>query len=136
MIKIKIDYRKCTGCKLCEEVCSLQHVEGTFQPEKSRIRVYDHENLYFPIIAGPYTEAACNSRHVTIVEGHEFDDCIFCRASCPVKPIFREPDTDIPLKCDFCGEPPNPQCVSVCINGALVLVDDESDNSSSEKKGE
>lgn len=134
MARIKIDHRKCTGCRLCEMACSLQHVENTFQPSRSRIRVFVYKNLYFPTIAGPYTEAACNSQHVTMVDGQEFDACIFCRASCPVKPIFKEPDTEIPLKCDFCGEPPDPQCVSVCINGALVLVE-EDENKPQEKAG-
>jgi Fe-S-cluster-containing hydrogenase component 2 len=134
VLKIRIDYRKCTGCRLCEEVCSLEHT-GAFQPTRSRIRVFVQENFYFPIIAGPYTESACNARHVTQVDGEEFDACILCRASCPVKPIFKEPDTEIPLKCDFCGEPPNPQCVSVCINKALVLVDDEEEPKEEEKTG-
>jgi benzoyl-CoA reductase subunit BamC len=58
------------------------------------------------------------------VDGHEVDGCVLCRASCPEKTIYKEPDTAIPLKCDFCGEPPDPECVKWCAAEALVLVDD------------
>ena len=45
---------------------------------------------------------------------------MLCRASCPEKTIYKEPDTAIPLKCDFCGEPPDPECVKWCAAEALV----------------
>jgi len=38
--------------------------------------------------------------------------------------VFREPDTEIPLKCDHCGEPvTNALCVKWCTSGALTLVE-------------
>jgi benzoyl-CoA reductase subunit BamC len=123
--RIVIDPNKCTGCHCCEIACSLQHVEGTVNPQRSRIRVFREGDLFFPVIAGPYTEAMCNSRHMVIIDGREHDACIFCRASCPAKPIFKEPDIGIPLKCDFCGEQPDPQCVKVCPSGALTLEEEE-----------
>ena len=123
MAKIVIDPTKCTGCCLCEIACSLQHNEGIINPQRSRIRIFREGDLIFPVIAGPYTEAGCNSRHILVINGQEFDACIFCRASCPARPIFKEPDVDIPLKCDFCGDPPDPQCVRWCGTDALTLVD-------------
>ena len=125
MPKIKIDHKKCTGCRLCETACSLQHVENTINPKRSRIRVFTIGDYCYPVIAGPYTEASCNSKTYDVIDGYLYDACILCRASCPVKPIFKEPDIDIPLKCDFCGEPPDPQCVQVCHHGALTLVEDQ-----------
>jgi Fe-S-cluster-containing hydrogenase component 2 len=127
VIRIKINHDKCTGCRLCELICSLHHMEGIFNPKKARIAVFSEEHIYYPVIAGPYTDAECNSRNVVVVREREFDGCALCRASCPAKPVFKEPDTEIPLKCDFCGEPPDPQCVKVCVQGALTLVEDESD---------
>ena len=123
MPKIIIDASKCSGCHCCEIACSLQHVEDTVNPLRSRIRVFHEGDFIFPLIAGPYTEASCNSKHIAVIDGKEYDACIFCRASCPTKSIFKEPDLDIPLKCDFCGEPPDPQCVKVCATGALTLED-------------
>ncbi len=124
MPKILIDIDKCSGCRFCEVACSLFHT-GTVNPQRSRIRVFREGYLFLPLIAGPYTEAACTLKQVAVVGGQELDACIFCRASCPDKPIFKEPDVDIPLKCDFCGEPPDPQCVRVCPSGALTLVEEE-----------
>jgi benzoyl-CoA reductase subunit BamC len=122
--RIKIDYSKCTACRLCELACSLQHIDSTFNPKKSRIRIFADGILCYPVIAGPYTDAECNAQNYIVIGDHEYDGCVLCRASCPAKPIFKEPDTDIPLKCDFCGDPPDPQCVKVCAKEALILVDE------------
>jgi benzoyl-CoA reductase subunit BamC len=120
-MRIKIDHTKCTGCKLCEVVCSLQHTDA-INPWRSRIRVFMGEDFCLPVIAGPYTEAACNSKGIVLVDGVEVDGCVVCRASCPVKTAFKEPDTAIPLKCDFCGDPPDPQCVKWCEADALSMA--------------
>jgi len=120
--RIVIDIDKCVGCRLCEIACSLHHT-GSVNPQKSRIRVFQLGHRFFPVIAGPFTDAMCNSRHMVVIDGKEYDACMLCRASCPAKPVFKEPDTGIPLKCDFCGEPPDPQCVKVCFSGALTLAD-------------
>lgn len=122
-MRIKIDYTKCCGCKLCEVACSLQHT-GSINPWRSRIRVFVTEEFCLPVIAGPYTDAACNSKAVIIIDGKEVDECVVCRASCPSKSAFKEPGTAIPLKCDFCGEPPDPQCVKWCAAEALTLVEE------------
>jgi len=122
-MRIKIDHKTCTGCKQCEVVCSLAHTESV-NPWRSRIRVWVGEEFCYPVIAGPYTEAACNSKGTRFVEGMEMDECITCRASCPSKSVYKEPDTGIALKCDFCGDPPNPQCVQWCAPNCLTLVEE------------
>ena len=81
------------------------------------------EEFCLPVIAGPYTEASCNSKETLVVDGVEVSACVVCRASCPVKSVYKEPDTAIPLKCDFCGDPPDPQCVKWCAPNALTLVE-------------
>ena len=122
-MRIKIDHTKCCGCKLCEVACALKHTEGV-NLQRSRIRVFIGEEFCLPVIAGPYTEAACNSKDVVIIDGKEIDGCVVCRASCPVKFVYKEPDTAIPLKCDFCGDPPDPECVKWCAPEALTLIED------------
>jgi benzoyl-CoA reductase subunit BamC len=121
-MRIKIDHSQCTGCKLCEVACSLKHT-GAINPWRSRIRVFSFEEFCIPVIAGPYTEAACNSKDNMFMEGKEIDGCVPCRASCPTKSTFKEPDTAIPLKCDFCGDPPDPECVKWCEPDALTMVE-------------
>ena len=123
MKKIKIDYTKCTGCRYCEAACSLNHVANLANPKGSRIRVLAENEHFFPVIAGPYTDAKCNSRSLIVIEGRAYDKCVMCRAACPMKPIFKDPATAAALKCDFCGEPPNPSCVKWCRTGALELVE-------------
>lgn len=82
---------------MCEIVCSLQHT-ATVNPWRSRIRVFVGEEFCLPVIAGPYAEAACNSKDKVMVDGIEVDGCVVCRASCPTKSVYKEPDTGIPLK--------------------------------------
>jgi benzoyl-CoA reductase subunit BamC len=81
----------------------LQHT-GTINPKRSRIRVFIDGDTFFPVIA---------SKRTVITKEKEYN--------VPAKPIFREPETGIPLRCDLCGPPPDPQCVKVCLSGALVF---------------
>ena len=37
-LRIEIEKKKCTGCHLCEMVCSLSHL-GVLNPSKSAIRI-------------------------------------------------------------------------------------------------
>ncbi|MBU1056339.1 MAG: hypothetical protein KKC46_21305 [Proteobacteria bacterium] len=124
-IRIKIDHSKCTGCRHCETACSSNHYENLVNPALSRIRVYIDEaaNQFFPVIAGPFTEAECTCKYDVIIDGKEFDECAVCRASCPRRTWFREPDTGVALKCDLCGEPADPHCVQICNHGALSIVE-------------
>lgn len=127
---IKIDPDKCTGCRACEAICSAFHNEYSLvNSKRSRIRVFfDEENdLYVPVLAGQYTDAECNGRHITVIRGKEYDECSFCRSSCPSRDLFKEPDSAIPLKCDMCGEPPQPEplCVKWCLSDALTYLERE-----------
>lgn len=122
MAKIKVDFGKCTGCRHCETACSLSHLEGIVNPNRARIKVIIEGDHFYPVISGPFTDAECTSKANLVIAGREYDECTICRASCPAKPIFKEPETGIPLKCDMCGEPPDPNCVKWCASGALTLM--------------
>jgi benzoyl-CoA reductase subunit BamC len=134
---IRINASKCTGCRSCEVICSAFHYDSSLvNRERSRIRVIvDEENdSYVPIIAGPYTEAECPARYKLTIEGKEYDECFFCRSSCPSRDLFKEPDSGIPLKCDMCGEPPQdePLCVKWCMSDALMYVEREEEGEEAE----
>ena len=123
-LKIKVDHSKCNGCRHCEAACAIYHVEDGVNPHRSRIRIIKQGDEFFPVLAGPYTDAKCNVTNVIRIGDKEYDMCALCVASCPIKPVFREPDTEIPLKCDHCGEPvTNALCVKWCTSGALTLVE-------------
>ncbi len=115
-------------------ICSAFHSEpkyGIANPKRARIHVFkDEENdIFLPIFAGPYTDVECNSRQTVVVNDREYDACVFCRASCPAKTNFKEPDApDIPLKCDMCAEEPplsEPMCVKWCLSDALTCIEVE-----------
>lgn len=127
---IKIDANKCTGCRICEAICSAFHNDSLVNPKRSRIRIFwdEENNLFVPILAGQFTDAECNGRTVIVIDGKEYGQCSFCRASCPSRDLFKEPDAEeIPLKCDMCGEPPPEEllCIKWCLTDALTLVEEE-----------
>jgi benzoyl-CoA reductase subunit BamC len=141
---IKIDVDKCNGCRACETICSAFHAAPKYSstnPERSRIRVlFDPlKNIYVPVIAGEYTEAECNGRNIYTINEREYDECAFCRASCPSRDLFKEPDSGLPLKCDMCEEKSpeeEPLCVQWCINDALTYEEKEEEGEEEEKPGE
>ncbi|HJN78188.1 MAG TPA: (4Fe-4S)-binding protein [Myxococcota bacterium] len=125
---IKIDVDKCNGCRACEVICSSFHATPRFSsvnPARARIRVIRDplEDVYLPVYAGEYTAAECAGRDQYIIDGRRYEECSFCRASCPSRDIFTEPDSDLPLKCDMCESDPTleePWCVQWCLADALV----------------
>jgi benzoyl-CoA reductase subunit BamC len=138
---IKIDASKCTGCWACEVICSAFHSEySRVNRERSRIRVLvdNDKDLYVPVIAGPYTLGECPGRSEIAIDGKEYDECFFCRVSCPSRDLFKEPDSGLPLKCDMCGEPPQPEplCVKWCMSDALTYVEREEEEGAEEDEGD
>ncbi len=130
---LKIDVDKCNGCRACEAICSAFHAAPKYSssnPERSRIRVlFDPlKDIYVPVHAGEYTEAECIGRDIYTIDGKEYDECSFCRASCPSRGLFKEPDSGLPIKCDMCEDDPpqeEPLCVRWCLSDALTYEERE-----------
>jgi benzoyl-CoA reductase subunit BamC len=126
--EIRIDVDKCTGCRACETVCSAFHAKPRYSsvnPARSRIRVVTDEinDEYVPVRAGNFTRSECDGRHLYQLDGKRYSECSFCRAACPSRDFFIEPDSGLPLKCDMCeDEPPlsEPLCVTACLPGCLT----------------
>jgi benzoyl-CoA reductase subunit BamC len=124
---------KCNGCRACEVVCSSFHAAPRYSsnnPARSRIRVVREplRDIYLPVYAGEYTAAECTGRDKYILDGKEYNECDFCRASCPSRDLFKEPDSGLPLKCDMCEDTPalaQPKCVEWCLNDALIYEERE-----------
>jgi benzoyl-CoA reductase subunit BamC len=125
---IKIDVDKCNGCRACEVICSAFHANPKYSsnnPARSRIRMVRDplRDVYLPVYAGEYTKAECD----------------FCRASCPSRDFFKEPDSGLPIKCDMCedNEPgEKPLCVQWCLNNALTYEEREEEVEEGEKPGD
>jgi benzoyl-CoA reductase subunit BamC len=130
---IKVDTKKCVGCKACEIACSAFHAVprySSINTARSRIMVVMDEmtDVFVPIRAGDYAEAECNGRNTYVIDGKEYNECTFCPASCPSRDAFKEPDSGLPLKCDMCeSDPPieKPMCVDACTFGALTYEERE-----------
>jgi benzoyl-CoA reductase subunit BamC len=130
---IKIDLDKCNGCRACEVACSAFHAKPKYSsnnPARSRIRLIRDplKDVYLPVYAGEYTKAECGGRDKYVMDGKEYKECDFCRASCPSRDLFKEPDSGLPLKCDMCEDDPpleKPLCVQWCLNDALSYEERE-----------
>ena len=149
---LSINYQKCTGCRLCELVCSVSH-DGISNPARSRIRVmkWEAEGLYIPMSCQQCQDAPCmNVCPVKAISREEslarvmvdYDKCIGCRSCVAVCPFgamsFNTIDRKV-FKCDVCdGEP---QCVRFCdmkavdyVNADDVAVEKKRDAASRLKK--
>ena len=141
---IKIDVDKCNGCRACEIICSAFHASPKYSsnnPARSRIRVIRDAiaDIYVPVYAGEYAVAECAGRDKYIIDGKEYDECAFCRASCPSRGEFKEPDSGLPLKCDMCSSDPTlekPLCVQWCLNDALIYMEREEEVEEVEEQNE
>jgi benzoyl-CoA reductase subunit BamC len=130
---IKIDVDKCHGCRACEMICSAFHAQPRYSsnnPARSRIRVIRDPlaDIYIPVYAGEYAAAECTGRDRYTIDGKTYEECAFCRASCPSRDVFKEPDSGLPLKCDMCESDPTleePLCVTWCLADALIYEERE-----------
>jgi len=131
---LKIDYEKCTGCRLCELVCAVKH-DHVSNPMRSRIRVikWEAEGIYVPMACQQCADAPCvNACPVKALSMNEdlgrvevdYDVCIGCRTCVSVCPFggmqYISADKRV-VKCDLCDG--DPQCVRFCEVKALEFVD-------------
>ena len=140
---LAIDYEKCTGCRLCEMVCSVKH-DGVSNPHRSRITVVKWEwvGKYVPITCQQCQSAPCMevcpvkaiSRDKTldsvVVSDAVCIGCRMCVAVCPFGAMIFDKRANKVKKCDFCGG--EPQCARFCEPRAVRYV--ESTAVSNEKK--
>ena len=130
---IKVDADKCNGCRACEVICSAFHAQPQYSsvnPARARIQVIRHplKDIWVPVFAGEYVPAECPGRDQYTIDGKEYGECAFCRAACPSRDLFKEPDSGLPLKCDMCESDPSlsePMCVQWCMNDVLTYVERE-----------
>ncbi len=131
---LMINHEKCTGCRLCELVCSVKH-DGVSNPTRSRIKVmkWEMEGLYIPMSCQQCQDAPClNACPVGAISRNEelarvevdYDICIGCRTCVSVCPFgamsFNGIDRKV-IKCDLCDG--DPQCARFCDIKAVEYVD-------------
>lgn len=115
----------CTGCRICELVCSLQKT-GIVNPYLARIRVLrsSKDGMSKPIICRhckvPLCQQACPvpqamsldaATGAVVVNTDKCTRCLACVEACPFKAMWVGPGGEV-LKCDLCGG--EPVCVKYC----------------------
>jgi Fe-S-cluster-containing hydrogenase component 2 len=123
-MRIKVDSEKCSGCHLCEMVCSLYHL-GVINIEKSAIRIEKNDldiSLNFPYLCRQCKEMKClgSEKMQKNLEKKKFIWEIERINKCPFKGLNRFEENV--YHCDLCGGSPN--CVKVCTPGALTLINE------------
>ncbi|MHA2289307.1 MAG: 4Fe-4S dicluster domain-containing protein [Promethearchaeota archaeon] len=132
---LEFEPKKCIGCRLCEQMCSMTHFHVT-NPKKSRIRIIrdDEKQLDSAIYCHGCVDAKC-------IEACEFDAlsrdattnailvseeacvaCGRCIEDCPYDHPVMHPTEDYILICDLCGG--DPACVAICPENAIQLIEE------------
>ena len=128
---IRVDPEKCTGCRICELICSAQK-NGEFNPKRSRIRIAKMERFFIDIptvcqqCTKPLCRKSCESgaiekadSGIMIVDQEKCIGCGDCVTACPFDAIFVDPVDDKAIVCDLCQG--DPKCVQWCPTEALAL---------------
>ncbi len=128
-----VDPEKCTGCRLCEQVCSVWH-EKTVNPYRARIKIvkWEMQGKVMPMVCRQCDDAPClevcpmgaiSKDSDTGVVSVDYDRCIGCRmcvSICPFGAMTYDFVDKKVMKCDLCGG--DPQCVRFCDAGAIKFV--------------
>jgi carbon-monoxide dehydrogenase iron sulfur subunit len=126
------DRSLCTGCHICEMVCSAIKT-GTFDPRASRIRVVETGGGAAKGYAcvncegDPPCMLACPRHGLTRdletmairINEEACDACGRCVEACPYGAIVLTSDDAPPAVCDLCPDREQPACVTFCPTGAL-----------------
>jgi len=128
---------RCTGCKICEMVCSFTN-EQEFNSQRARIRNVGllNEALFISFTcmqcADPPCVSVCPSAALVREDGIVRIDsqrcfgCKLCILLCPLGAIHFDDQNGLAFKCELCGG--DPQCVAYCPTGAVQYEEVESAN--------
>lgn len=126
----------CTGCKVCEIICSLVK-SGFCFPNLSRIKVVklDKEGFSIPLLcmqcADPPCRDACPVEAISkdpetgaiSINDEICNGCRACMSVCPYGAISMDIERKVAVTCDICGG--SPECVKWCTTNAIEFVEEK-----------
>lgn len=128
---IAADPDRCTGCRICEMVCSAVK-EGGFNPSLSRIQTvwvapYLVTSLACRLCEDPPCVRSCpegaltvdSETGVIVVDEGCCIGCGLCVKACEFDAMRLHPERKVVIVCDLCGG--EPKCVEFCPKDALGL---------------
>lgn len=120
-----INFDKCTGCRLCESICSFVKERSVINPSKARVKVSKNEEkgIDVPVMCinceEPPCASACpveaiekDSTTGVVVNQDKCNGCMKCVEACPYGAMFFDPEKKVAYNCDLCGG--DPACIKIC----------------------
>ena len=130
---LSFDAERCTGCYICEEVCSKTWFKAVDR-DKSAIVIRDGDG---PLLSSLYcvqlgdcinvcpTEAIYrDKRGIVRIRRKLCVGCLSCIGFCPYLAMLHHREHSIPFKCVACGK-----CADECPADALEIVEVETPSS-------
>lgn len=126
-MRLIADGNRCSGCRICEVVCSLENF-GEANPGKSAIRVVSPlpgGGSYVLLVCDQCGDCAvaCPEKCITSsggiyqVDSSSCTGCAICVEACPRGALFLHRGAKTPIRCNLCGA-----CVNYCPGRALSLT--------------
>ena len=130
-MKISVSAEKCSGCKICELVCSHTK-QQIYDPKSACIKVInlDYWGFSNPVVCiqckNPLCVESCPTQAlrqtetgVIQLDAEKCDGCYLCVDACPIGAVNWSEQKGLPMICDLCGG--SPACVEWCSLKALTF---------------
>ena len=149
MNRLLVNSSICSGCRICEMVCSYHH-EGKFSSNLSRVTVIkiDKIGMDYPLLCRQCPECQpeiiCSTgsfsrgeNGIVNVQEKECIECNECIQACPFNAISFNSVENVAEKCNLCSHRIDsglkPFCVECCPTKAITFGNTENPNSQASK---
>ncbi|MBR0597464.1 4Fe-4S dicluster domain-containing protein [Sinanaerobacter chloroacetimidivorans] len=130
-MRMYIDKSKCTGCRMCQLVCSVKKY-GEFNVHRGHCYLEEGEivpntAMFCRQCKRPFCKEACKfdafeetaNEGVLTINRDKCTKCLACVKACPFHMVLIDGQDGFPMKCDLCGG--ESQCVKQCPFQALEV---------------